>query len=203
MADPIKPPEDESATGNEVAKNPANAPPSAARRFVSRIIDVTLWIAVAGVIFLAVYPKKSGPHVGEPAAVHRLPTVGEASQSTRAIPGELKRPLLIEAFASWCGACRRSSGVLDDLRQATQSGKLDVVAISVDDDIRKALAAKKSWPIDVNVLHDASGKFSRDYDVSVLPTFVLIGVDGTVKRVTSGSPGASDIRAWLLEAEAE
>jgi hypothetical protein len=73
------------------------------------------------------------------------------------------------------------------------------VAVSVDDSPAEALMAKNEWPIDVDVLHDTTGRFARDYRVDVLPTYILVGVDGTVKRVTSGAPGASDIRAWLRE----
>lgn len=160
------------------------------------MVDIALWAAVLGVITLAILPKNSGPDVGQPASSLELPLVGHPGH-TRILPGDGSRPLLIEAFASWCGACRRNSGILNDLNAAQEEGRLDVVAVSVDDHERKALEAKNQWPISVDVLHDADGKFARNYRVEVLPTYILIGTDGKVKRVTSGSPGASDIRAWL------
>jgi thiol-disulfide isomerase/thioredoxin len=162
-------------------------------------VDVALWLAVAGVLALAVLPRNSGPKLGQAAAPHELSLVGEAG--LRKIPGNLERPLLIEAFASWCGACKRSSGTLSDLGEAEAAGRLDLVAVSVDDDASDALSAKRGWPIPIDVVHDADGLFARDYQVDVLPTYILVGVDGTVKRVTTGSPGASDIRAWLRAAD--
>jgi thiol-disulfide isomerase/thioredoxin len=109
--------------------------------------------------------------------------------------------LLIEAFASWCGACRRQSGLMSDLADARNQGQLDVIAVSVDQNVQNARKAKNSWPIPVDVVHDARGEFSQKYRVEVLPTYILVGTDGLVKRVTAGVAGASDIRAWLKEHE--
>lgn len=180
--------------------SPVTKQVSPRRRLFTKAVDIAIWVAVLGVLVLAVMPSKSGPNVGKPATTVQLQSVGSA-ESARLLPGELKRPLLIEAFASWCGACRRNAGVLDDLRAAQTDGRLDVVAVSVDDSPRKALAAKNDWPIRAEVLHDAQGDFAREYKVEVLPTYILVGTDGQVKRVTSGNPGASDIRAWLTESD--
>src|SRR5690606_10902823 len=127
-----------------------------------RATDIVIWLAVAGALILAFMPRSSGPQEGKPAPTHELPLVEVKSRGAqfdqrpemRSIPGTLERPLLIEAFASWCGACRRTSGTLEELRPAQAAGKLDVVAISVDDDARKALQAKTSWPLNFDVLHD-------------------------------------------------
>lgn len=192
----------ESVEPKERGAAPENESRSPARVWLSRIVDAALWLSVAGVLVLALAPKNSGPSVGTSAASHELAVVSatDGAAKTQAIPGRLERPLLIEAFASWCGACRRSSGILADLKAARDSGTLDVVAVSVDDSPEEALMAKNEWPIEVEVLHDSTGRFARDYRVDVLPTYILVGVDGRVKRVTAGAPGASDIRAWLREA---
>jgi thiol-disulfide isomerase/thioredoxin len=174
--------------------------PSKAKGPLSRFLDALLWITVIGVLFFAFIPRKSGPALGPAVSISALPLVG-ATGETRSIPGELKRPLLIEAFASWCGACRRQSGLMSDLASAQDQGQLDVIAVSVDQNVQKALHAKKSWPIPVDVVHDARGEFSQKYRVEVLPTYILVGTDGLVKRVTAGVAGASDIRAWLKEHE--
>jgi len=165
------------------------------KSLMQRVIDGALLLVVVGALAVAVLPKSSGPNVGQPASIHELAVVG--SGKTQTLPGKLERPLLIEAFASWCGACKRTSGTLADLNNAVDAGKLDVVAVSVDDSEAAALSAKRSWPIEADVLHDATGDFSRNYRVDVLPTYILVGTDGRVQRVTAGVPGASDIRAWL------
>ena len=165
---------------------------------LSKMIDLVLWAAVIGVLALALIPRGSGPNLGQPASSMDLPIITpQMTGEMRTIPGKLERPLLIKAFASWCGACRRDNSMLEDLQDAEKEGKLDVLAVSVDNRPAQALAAKTSWPIHAPVLHDTNGDFNRQYKVEVLPTYILIGTDGRVKRVTSGTAGASDIRAWL------
>ncbi len=165
------------------------------KSFLKKLLDSALWIAAIVVVGLALWPKDSGPEPGSPSAHFELPIVG--STETFSHSGARKRPLLIKAFASWCSACKRSASSLPALAEAARKGKLDVVAVSVDDKAQKALAAKKNWPIRVPVLHDENGRFKEAYDIVSLPTFILINSDGQVADVKTGSPGASDLRRWL------
>jgi thiol-disulfide isomerase/thioredoxin len=162
---------------------------------MKRLLDAALWLAALGVLAFALWPRSSGPTVGTPGAPFALPVLGASAPFEHS--GARERPLLIEVFASWCSACQRSSSVLDALGEAADGKKLDVVAVSVDDDASAASAAQRSWPIRVPVLHDERGAFQRAYGVSVLPTYILLGADGRVLETTAGAPGASDIRRWL------
>ncbi len=162
---------------------------------LEKLGDVVLWGGVLVIVVMVLWPRSSGPEAGGVAASFDLPVVGSTGRFTHA--GQRDRPLLIEVFASWCTACRRSSGNLEALAEAADSGRLDVVAVSVDDTEQAALSAKRSWPIPVPVLFDEAGSFQRKYDVRVLPTFILIDRQGKVVEVQSGPPGPSDLRRWL------
>ncbi len=165
-----------------------------------RALDALLWAAVIASLTFALWPRDSGPPEGALAPSFELPVV--TGEGTFLHEGTRERPLLIEAFASWCGACRRDRHVLDSVHEATLRGRLDAIAISLDDDAANAREAARSWPIRVPVLHDADGRFARKYQVDVLPTYILIGTDGRVSHVRSGTAGASDLRTWLNQAEA-
>jgi thiol-disulfide isomerase/thioredoxin len=167
----------------------------AVKAFLSRLLDRLLWIAAIAIVIIALWPKDSGPMVGARGAPFSAPLVGTGE--TFEYSGKSERPLLIEAFASWCGACRRSSPLLESVGEAAREGKLDVIAISVDDEAQAALSAKRQWPITLPVAHDRDGSFQRAYDVRVLPTFILLNRDGSVAHVAAGPPGASDLRRWL------
>lgn len=160
-------------------------------------LDYLLWGAGIAILVIALWPKDSGPSVGAPASSFELPLVG--AQGSFSHEGPRDKPLLVEAFASWCGACRRSNGLISSLGEANE--QLDVVAVSVDDNPAAALNAKRSWPIDVPVLHDRDGSFQRNYRVQVLPTFILIGKGGEIQDVTVGRVGATDLRRWLRAAD--
>lgn len=122
-----------------------------------------------------------------------LPDVqGDGEQSLQ--PRE--KPLLIEVFASWCSTCRRN---LPTLARAYQehSAKVDFIGVSVDDHPEAAARAKEGWPIPYPVAHDANRAFSRAYAISVLPTFVLIGRDGRIKKVHHGSASNRRLEDWI------
>lgn len=177
-------------------------------------MDRGFWALAILAIGYAVWPKSSGPGVGKPAPILELPVVAHpvdvlsrgapGNATSEVAPGETHRlaadgtkPLLIEAFASWCGACRNSNSHASALREAEARGRIDVVAVSVDDDIESARQARDSWPIPLRVLHDDSGQFSRRFGVRVLPTYILVRPDGVVEDVTVGTPGALALRKWL------
>ena len=153
-----------------------------------------LLLAVLFLAYLA-HRSDSGPPAGARAASFELPLVGADGRFR--FDGPRDRPLLVEAFASWCGACRRSGSIVEGLEEASDGEKLDILLVSVDDSSSAALRAKQSWPIGLPVAFDERGAFQRAYGISVLPTFVLIGTDGRILDVSTGPPGASTIRGWL------
>lgn len=91
--------------------------------------------------------------------------------------------------------------MLDSVREAALRGRLDVVAVSLDDDAADAQEAARTWPIQVPVLHDVRGQFARKYQVDVLPTYILVDTEGRVSHVRSGTAGASDLRTWLHQTQ--
>jgi Redoxin len=72
------------------------------------------------------------------------------------------------------------------------------VGVSVDGDANAAKRVQESWPISYPVAVD-DGSVQRAYGVSLLPTFVLIDREGTVKRVSSGVPSRRTLSRWLTE----
>jgi thiol-disulfide isomerase/thioredoxin len=165
------------------------------KKILSRVLDAALWGAAIVIVTLALWPRDSGPQVGGRGKPFSAPLV--SSEGRFEYAGSSDKPLLIEAFASWCGACRRSAGYLGPVGEAAREGRLSVIAVSVDDEASDAAVAMKTWPITIPVAHDSDGSFQRAYDVRVLPTFILIHPDGSVARVTTGPPGAADLRAFL------
>jgi thiol-disulfide isomerase/thioredoxin len=153
-----------------------------------RIHPNLFWIVAAGFVLYGLRPRPSGPTV-------------------QTLDGELTelkpngRPLLVEAFASWCVACQRSASALEGMFSLSEKHSIDVVAVSVDADVSDARRAAANWPIHAPVFHDNTGEFARAFSVQVLPTYVLIGTDGRVLDVHSGTAGASTFRTWIRAAE--
>ncbi len=183
----------------EPLESEGTAPPvSPARKKVGRFFDYLSWgvLLVLGLHFLT--RETGGPEVGAVVPTQRLIDIESGAVSSALDEG--KGPILIKAFASWCGACRRSVW-LEDLTDLGETSHLRFVSVSVDESIEQAKEAARDWPIEGPVLFDQSGQFSRDFDVQVLPTYILIDDEGRISRVTSGLPGPLDFRAWKRAAK--
>jgi thioredoxin len=85
-------------------------------------------------------------------------------------------PVLVEFFATWCGACRRLAPVLDAVAEEL-AGQVEVVKVNVDEN---------------------PGVVGR-YEVSSTPTLVLFAAGAPVTRRVGAQPEAP-LRAWLEEA---
>jgi thiol-disulfide isomerase/thioredoxin len=166
------------------------------RSKLSRLTDVALYVGVAGLFGVLVTRGGSGPKEGSEAAAFDLPVV--AGSGSFRLAEQRGKPVLMEVFASWCGACERAAPMVDEVyKEAAQNGVV-FVGVSLDDDARSAARVKQSWPINYPVVVD-DGSVSRAYGVSLLPTFVLIDRNGTVKRVSTGVPSRRTLSRWLSE----
>ncbi len=160
---------------------------------LSRYADYAIFgaLAVAGVALLMA--RSGGPSVGGQAADFELPLV-DGDGHFKLADHRGKR-VVLEVFASWCGACRR---VTPELAAVHRERGDDVVfvGVSVDDSVEQARAAKERWGIPYPVLLD-DGSVAKDYDVSVLPTVIMIDEAGEIRHATNGAPSRRELERWL------
>lgn len=160
---------------------------------LSRYADYAIFgaIAVAGVAL--VMARSGGPDVGGQAADFELPLVD--SDGSFKLADHRGKRVVLEVFASWCGACRRVTPELAALHRE-RGDDVVFVAVSVDDSPERARAAKERWGIPYPVLLD-DGSVAKDYGVSVLPTVILIDESGEIRHATNGAPSRSELERWL------
>lgn len=101
--------------------------------------------------------------------------------------------VLLDFWASWCGPCRSALPNLKRLQAIYGGGELVVVSISEDDDEsawRTFVASHNmSWPQRL----DADSSLQSQFGVSALPTYVLLGRDGSVVQRYVGEEMAESI----------
>jgi len=159
------------------------------------------WVATLAVFFV-VYSLAT--------RANQLPLVGEAAPDV-ALPvaagGANDGPLevrlssleggvvVLDFWASWCTACRRTSPILNDLHDEFESEDVLFYAINVEPiDRQRVQAAHLSFGTGFPTLHDRAGTTQKRYAVRMLPTVVVVGRDGIVKWAASGVPSKSDLR---------
>lgn len=171
--------------------------PSAPQRSkLSKAVDWAMYAGIAGLFGVLVTRSASGPSEGATAKPFQLP-LADGSGVFR-LDEQRGRPVLMEVFASWCGACEHAAPMVDDVYRGAERSGVVFVGVSVDGDARAARRVQESWPIAYPVAVD-DGSVQRAYGVSLLPTFVLIGKDGVVKRVSAGVPSRRTLSRWLAE----
>jgi thiol-disulfide isomerase/thioredoxin len=162
---------------------------------LSKVLDYAIWAALAGVFVLIISRRSSGPDAGTTAAPIELPLLSKGGRFSLA--EERGKPVLLEVFASWCGACRRAAPAFADAYR-DHGDRVRFVGIMVDDDPGVARQVVDAWEIPYDVALDTGG-VARAYNVELLPTVVLIDGDGLVRRVFTGAPSRSQLENWLTE----
>jgi cytochrome c biogenesis protein CcmG, thiol:disulfide interchange protein DsbE len=172
------------------------AQPAPERSKLSKAVDWAMYLGIAGLFGVLVTRGSSGPHEGAAAKTFQLPLAN--GSGVFRLDEQRGKPVLMEVFASWCGACEHAAPMVDEVyREAAKSGVV-FVGVSVDSDAGLARRVQETWPIAYPVAID-DGQVQRAYGVSLLPTFVLIDKDGTVKRVSSGVPSRRTLSRWIAE----
>lgn len=94
--------------------------------------------------------------------------------------------VLVNFWASWCGPCREELPEMEALYQEYQDLGFEILAVNVDDEESKADVLLKDIEVSFPVLYDTQGNVSELYDVSAMPTTVMIDRDGNQRLLHMG-----------------
>ncbi len=112
------------------------------------------------------------------------------------------RAVVLEFWATWCGACSQVLPVIEEAyQQLKDDDRVVFVAVSVDEpDVTDAqvAAALEDWGVTIPPLRDPQHHAAQFFHVSAIPTLVVLGPDGTVQYVDAGID-TRDVAAALPE----
>lgn len=147
-----------------------------------------LWIVVGllaagGLLLFFRSPRHTtGLEIGRPAPEFELPDLSGQAVSLTQYQGKI---VLLDFWATWCGPCRLSMPVLEDL-QKEYSSDLVLLAVNLQeplDDVRQYVTEQH---IGSRVLLDEDGKVGMIYGSESIPMQVLIDQKGIVRDVQLG-----------------
>lgn len=122
--------------------------------------------------------------VGKPAPDFTLPGLDGKPVKLSSAKGSV---VVLDFWATWCGPCVRSLPHLDQLykEQAPKGLKVYAVNLQEEKEAVKAFVEKKKWTLPV--LLDSQGDVGKQYGADAIPETVIVGKDGTVKKVFIGA----------------
>ena len=165
-------------------------------KLASRLLDYLIWAALAASVVVLIRHRSSGPDEGTRAATFDLPLLGASGRFDLA--SHRGKPVVMEIFASWCGTCRRATPILAEMYKEHGRSDVTFVGVSVDDSPEAAARAREEWQMPYPVALD-DGTVSRGYNVSLLPTVVLIDRAGNVRSSIAGVPSRREIERFVAE----
>jgi peroxiredoxin len=96
------------------------------------------------------------------------------------------RVVMVNFWATWCGPCRQEMPQLNRLYEKYKSSGFVLLGVNVDDDVAKAAELAAKLGVTFPVLLDTEKTVSKLYDVSTMPSTMIIDRDGKVRYVHRG-----------------
>jgi thiol-disulfide isomerase/thioredoxin len=119
---------------------------------------------------------------------------GAASSSQDGLLAEYRgKVVLLDFWASWCGPCRSALPNVRRLEAVYGGGDFVVISVSEDDDAGAWRAFVSSHNMNWPQRLDSDGTLQSKFGVNALPTYVLLGRDGTVVQKFVGEAPAESI----------
>jgi len=127
----------------------------------------------------AIVKKNSTEHTVSDPSIQQLP-----EESMRG------KVVLLDFWASWCGPCRAGLPNVRHLQSVYGDDDFMVISVSEDDDQAAWRAFVADHQMNWTQRYDADSSLQRRFQVSGLPTFILLDRDGReVQRYIGEDPG--------------
>jgi thiol-disulfide isomerase/thioredoxin len=146
-------------------------------RHIGKVLKV---VTLAGVLAASVSLAGDG---GGPAANFKLDSRAGKPVALADLKGQV---VMINFWATWCGPCRQEMPLLEQMHKKYKPMGFTLVGINVEEDSSGAEAWLKQTPVSFPILFDRENRVSKLYNVSGMPSSVLIDRKGNVRYLHRG-----------------
>jgi peroxiredoxin len=98
--------------------------------------------------------------------------------------------VMLNFWASWCGPCRQEMPLLENIYKKYGKMGFTLIGVNVEPDSKAAEGFLKQTPVSFPVIYDKDSTVSKAYDVSGMPSTVIIDRKGNIRVLHRGyKPG--------------
>ncbi len=94
--------------------------------------------------------------------------------------------VMINFWASWCAPCRKEMPLLEELHDRYEQAGFTLFGVNVEQNPDAAQKFLDDVGVTFPILYDPESTASRAYQVSAMPTTVMVDRDGEVRYVNRG-----------------
>jgi thiol-disulfide isomerase/thioredoxin len=148
-------------------------------------------------IVSSTYQKYYTISPGKPAPEFSYPNIDGDTIALSNFAGNL---VYIDAWATWCGPCKREIPHLKEMEAHFENDKVEFVSISLDTDKgkwEKMVTEKQLGGTQLYVGAFVGSKIAEDYQIGFIPRFMLINSDG--KIISTSAPRPSEGAQEFIE----
>lgn len=124
--------------------------------------------------------------VGKPAAAFTLRDLENTEVSLTDLKGSV---VVLDFWATWCGPCVASMPSLMKINEKFAPQGLKLFAVNLQEGKKQVQQFLADKALALPVLLDSDGAVAKKYGVSGIPQTVVIGKDGTIRKVIVGFGG--------------
>lgn len=130
-----------------------------------------------------------------------FPDLGQFSIEGK-LPEDLKgKVVVVDFWASWCGPCKESFPVMEELYGRFGKQGLVILAVNVDESRAAMEEFLKEHPVSFNVVRDAKKKLVAKVNIQSMPTSFVLDGTGKVVSVHKGFHGPETRKKYVKEIE--
>lgn len=92
----------------------------------------------------------------------------------------------VDFWASWCGPCRKSLPLYEEMRQQLEAKAFTIVAINLDEKRADAEQFLARHPVGYTVLLDPAGESAAAWQIKAMPSSFLLDTESRIVRSWAG-----------------